>query len=240
MQGRRIWVGGVGTALGVIGAALAGLGASALVWTILLVVGCALFAYALVVGDDAPEPASLEMTGVHIGHGSAIQASDQSVVSASQDTQAEGGAGDGDVRGNVFGPNATVSIDRSVRTSEGPDPLAGKRRLRKSIADLKAECLDKTTVRREQILNPHIGAWMRTSAVVSDVSPSTTEGHHKVLAYMGRTAEDRGHLLALEFAADHQDGLTALDRGEEIEIVGQLKDLEPIYVGLINCQLLDD
>lgn len=169
-----------------------------------------------------------------------ISAEGDSAASSQRQADADGGVGDGDVRGNVFGPNATISIDRSVRSEANNDPLYGKRRLRKSIADLNAETRDKTTVRREQIVQPHLGAWLRASGVVNNVSPSHREGHHTVAVVIDVNDEgEGGNLLLLDFAEDQQTGLTALDRGEEINFVGKLDVLDELYARLTNCELLD-
>jgi hypothetical protein len=216
----------------IIALALAGLGASNLVWVLLLAFGGALLLYAFYVGEDGAASAS-PAAQAESGDGISIATAGDAVLEAPQTAVAEAGSGDGDLRGNVFGDNATVSIDRSVRTEGQVDPLAGKRRLRKSLVELRAECRDKTKIRQDQIIEPHLGAWTRMTSVVNDVSRSSDGKTYRVVVTEG------DEFIFLDFTEEHQAGLPALDKGEEIEFIGQLKEFRLAWIELGNCELLE-
>jgi hypothetical protein len=223
-----LWVGGVGTAVDIIALALAGIGASTFVWLLLLAFGVALLLYAFFMGEDESPSAAAQAQS---GDGGISVAAGRDAIGV-----AEAGSGDGDLRGNVIGPNATISIDRSVRTEGHVDPLAGKRRLRKTLGELRAECSGKTKIRQDQIIKPHLGAWIRLSGVVEDVNLRSDGKTHRV------TFTDRGgpgEFIFLEFTEDHQEALPTLDKGDEIEIIGELQEFSRLWVELGNCELLE-
>jgi hypothetical protein len=53
------------------------------------------------------------------------------------------------------------------------------------------------------------------------------------------SGDAEGCSALLEFAPDHQEGLTALDKGDLIEFVGRLHSLDEYSAHFKDCQLLD-
>lgn len=153
LRQRKIWIAGLGIGIELLFAAAVALGAPRAVWAGLLLVGAALIAFAVFVGETA----DAEVAG--------------------SGAQADAGSGAGHVRGNVFGDNATVSISQHAPQAT---PLADRSMVRVSITDLLSIYQEHTQVQAVKLVEPYIGGWMNVKGVVSDVVRNDLAEGHRV------------------------------------------------------------
>jgi hypothetical protein len=185
------------------------LDAPTFVWLGLLLLGLVFFAVALAGG----QPSS--------GEGSSGGSPSPSAVSA------EGGSGGGDLRGNVFGDNATVNV--SPPSAKTDDRLAGKHRTRRTPVELMAIYEGRTDVQARKLLEPHLDSWMRLKGSVINVSERASGGH---LVWV--TLED-GLTAVLAFD-DAETQVLTLDIDDPIEFIGRLTNVvKDSYLDFEDC-----
>jgi hypothetical protein len=185
------------------------LGVSRTVWVVPLLVGTILILYAVLVG----EPAGVEAAAPDV----AI---------------AEGGAGAGGIRGNVFGDNATITVgDEAPRAT----PLKDRRLVRASVSDLLNIYHEHTQVQADRLAEAYLGGWLTVAGAVHDVVSSGGSDSHRVCIRMAGTDE----MIFAEFPEESQQQLLMLRRGEPIEVSGRIASIGGHGVGLEESEFLD-
>lgn len=202
-QGKKIWVGIAGIGVDLLCVAAVALKAPTAVWVLALLIGTLLLFFALVIG----EPVELDAPG----------------------QRAEGGIGEGHVRGNVIGDNATITISGGA---EVPVQSARKSLVRLSVRELTKIYQEHTAVQAEKLIDPYIGGWLKVRGSVNDVTKEVLgEGYRTVVA----VGED---LVFAGFVQESQDELPRLLRNEKITIVGRIAKVEAFGLQLEESELL--
>lgn len=202
--GRKVSIGVAGIGSEIVCAAALALGATPVVWLTLLGVGLSLITYAVLVGEPR--------------------------VIAEQELLpiAAGGDGDGHVRGNVFGDNASINIRTGPASPEKPKLIS------RSPDDLMRIYRDHTNVQAEKLVAPYLGGTMQVSGEVYNVSELV--GRYRVS--MRSSDEAQYGLLFMDFPAEVQDEVLRLVRGDTIEIRGCLAAVEEYDLTLQDCELV--
>jgi hypothetical protein len=201
----RIGIGVAGIGVELLCVAGVALDAPAMVWVLALLIGALLIGFSFVLRDSAE------------------------VVPAESVADAVGGSGEGHVRGNVFGGNATITISEGTRSQNAPR----KTRVRLSLADLTKIYRDHTTIQAEKLAEPYIGGWLEVKGLVSNVTEDVFGGGYQVSLDI-----DHEYVYAT-FVEEAQEQLPQLQRGEEVTILGRIARIDSYTLALEEAELLE-
>jgi hypothetical protein len=203
-QRKKIWVGLAGIGVNLSCVAAAALNAPDVVWVLALLVGTMMIALAFALGE--PEEGQ----------------ADKAEVSAS------GGGGAGDVRGNVFGDNATVTVGE---VSDPSKRLPPKVLLRITPTELVEIFQRHTAVQAEKLIEPYLDGWLKIEGVVFNVESTPASGYRA-------SVEDGDLLFFATFDKESQEQLPRLRRGEKIAFIGRIERVESFGITLSASELL--
>lgn len=154
-------------------------------------------------------------------------------------TQSAEQAGSGNVQfqGQTINFQGTISTgEESISVGELPDG--------RTIVDVTPEYLtglfdDHTDIQAERLIEAFIGKWMRVSGPVGNVS-SITEGKAVVRFPNSSSGDPYGFLNVTMYFNDESvidNRLRILQKGDRIQVVGQIRRVSSAWVELEDCEL---
>lgn len=113
------------------------------------------------------------------------------------------------------------------------------------IVDVTPEYLirffkEHTEIQASKLVAPYIGKWMKFSYTIGDITDRTTY----ISVYSSVFTNDSGHIdvvgVTKSFNAEWCERLSVLRKGDNINVLGQIKEFNPVnIISLSNCELVD-
>jgi hypothetical protein len=201
----RIGIGVAGIGVELLCVAGVALDAPAVVWVLALLIGALLIVFAFAFGESAEEP------------------------SVSPIESAAGGDGDGHVRGNVFGDNASITISER----DEPPPATRKTRVRLSLAELTQIHQDHTTIQAKKLAQPYIGGWLEVAGPVNNVTEDGFGDGYRVSLNIDQA------FVFVTFVDEVQEQIPQLRRGEFVTILGRIAEIDGFTLTLEEAEFLE-